>query len=137
MLRKLLIGSLTAGFGLLGVAAVATPAQAATCTWLDSTWVDSGVSSASGNLYRCSDGASTWYTVSGRLWDDACDDRTAYLDLHAEGQGGTTKSVSGCGNSREYAASWPSPVFGVWLRTRACNVTCSDDDDDWLYLDRR
>jgi hypothetical protein len=133
MIRKMFLAPLALGLGFLGTVAVAAPASAASCTWLDYAYVDSGVSSASGDLYRCTDGGSTWYTVNGRLYDNSCDNRTAYLDLHAEGQGGTTRSVSGCGNSVPYSASWPSPVYGVKLRTRACNTTCSSQDDEWMY----
>lgn len=133
MMRKLFIAPLTLAFGLLGSMAVAAPAHAASCTWLDYAYVDSGVSAAYGDLYRCSDSYSTWYTVNGRLYDTSCDNRTAYLDLHAEGQGGTTRSDSVCNTSVPYSASWPSPVYGVKLRTRACNTTCSSQDDEWMY----
>jgi hypothetical protein len=130
---KLLVAPVLLALGLAGSVALAAPAEAASCTWLDSTYINSGVSEAYGALYRCTDTVNTWYTVSGTLYDTACDNRTAYLDLHAEGQGGTTRSVGGCLASTSYAASWSSPVYGVKLRTRACNSTCSSSASDWLY----
>lgn len=132
MKLKLAMAPLALAMGSLGFAATASPASAATCTYQDGTYVDSGVSSATATLYKCTDGSSTWFTVNGRLWDDNCGDgRRAYLDLHAEGQGGKTHSVE-CG-SIPYASSWPAPVYGVKARTRACNWTCSSQDDDWMY----
>ena len=132
MKLKLVMAPLALAMGSLGFAATASPASAATCTWQDYAYVDSGVSSATVDLYKCTDGWSTWFTAKGRLWDDHCGDcRRAYLDLHAEGQGGATHSVN-CG-SIPYASSWPAPVYGVKARTRACNLTCSSQDDEWLY----
>ena len=103
----------------------------ASCDWRDWTSIDSGVSRATGDLYYCS-GNGLWY-VEGVLSDTACDNRTAYLDGHGEGQGDHSTSVSGCGNSRSYTFYWDSPLYGVKLRTRACNTTCSNGASDWLY----
>jgi hypothetical protein len=118
--------------GVAGVAS-ASPAAAANpwCTQKDWGWVDSGVSYASIYVYHCADGANQWYRITGTLWDDSCDNRTAYLDIY-DWPGASPVQASGCGASTPYQFDNYRyiPYAYTDVRTRACNASCSSSDWD-------
>ena len=121
--------------GLIGIAPASAStetqsAAAASCSYRDSTYLGAAPSNAIAYLYYC----GTYYTVSGTIWDDSCDNRTAYLDIY--GSNGQTQraSVSGCGNSNGYAFTFSTSLSYVDLRARACNGGgCSSSYWDTLY----
>jgi hypothetical protein len=127
---------MVAGLSLVGTCAVsgiaaAPPASAATCWWRDGEWLDSGVSQAQIDLYECSDGH---WEFRGALWDTACDNRTAYLDIYPWSGGWFGIHAPGCGKKTPFTIKgWNILGYTVGLRTRACNVSCSGEDTGTLY----
>lgn len=123
----LVVLGLLAATMLVGVA----PADAAGCHFVDGTFVDSGASSASVWLDYCADGT---YQVSGTLYDDACDERPAHLEVHASTGTVDHAEVAGCGNSQPYSFRHTGVITYVSVRTLAfTDDTASSSDWGHVY----
>jgi hypothetical protein len=118
-----------------GMGATASPAGATPgCTWARSTYLNSGVSSASVNLEWCN-GVAYLY---GTIYDTTCDSRAAELEIWTYNDWRRTgmeirQAPNGCGTSATYRVYVRSDFVEARLWTRACNTWgCSSSDSDWI-----
>jgi hypothetical protein len=141
-MRRTLAILLFVGAGLTTLVAGGSPvsaqegadrsAVAAACSFRDSVSLDSGVSTAYAELWHC----GSHYEVYGNVCDTADDDRTAYLDLRKDNEGGNPSQrvqASGRGVCHQSWFDFPLDLSQVWTRTRACAVRCSSQDVDYLF----
>jgi hypothetical protein len=125
---------LVGAYAVTGVVGAPSASASSSCQLRDETTLDSGVSRASAFLHRCWDGAQYWWSVSGYLYDTACDNRSAYLDIYNwPGGAQPPPRASGCNTSVYYSFATYTRPGTIELRTRACNFSCSSEDRDWLY----
>lgn len=92
------------------------------CTLYDTEWVGDAPANAYVRTYRC----GAYDRVEGILYDDSCDDRTAYLDTNPNVGDGQTIRVSGCGQKQDFASNYSTSLSSVGLMAQACNSwSCS------------
>lgn len=68
------------------------------------------------------------------VWDEACDNRTAYLDLYGSNGQTYRASASGCGRRTIFTFAFSSNLRSINLRTRACSWSCSSSAWGTLYV---
>ena len=111
--------------------------SAATCTFLDQGYVNSGVSEAYAYLYYCHTVTDFYYELNGTLYDSSCDDdRAAYLDVYYWVNGSAPAvRANGCGARTPFSfKARMVPPKSLQIRTRACDIRCSSSARDTLYF---